>query len=723
MAHRTGLTGSLRALHATSGHHIRRVYPVSNASRGCASQVLDNWRRPYASSASEGAGPSSTFSNQDKLPRLPIPDLDKTLQAYIKSLQPIMADKFSKSDLPHEVEKRRLFARDFAAPGGLGRQLQERLTDLDLVSPNSWLTDALWLSLAYHSWRAPLIVNSNWAMLFGPDAADSDHPNPNPQMEAASGSQGGGEEYLSGNPSFKKGQRWDELVQREEVTSWQIRRASWLVRKYAELREKVAREELPPDVSRSGKPLCMHQFTRLFNFVRIPLPGSDAFTNPAPKATHISVMIDDFVYSVEVFSPAGSDGIPTPLPVGQIEKSLQAVVADAKARRNHGEQAVKVGVLTADDRDAWCANRERLISLSPNNRHSLDSISKSLLCLSLDTYTLPSLPTEDPLAQSFVDAQLHNAFVGINGGTNRWYDKPTDLVVETNGRAGICGEHSATDAIYHAAAIDYIMQESVDDKAFSSSSHGSTSKGWERIDWVIDAGLKKEISACQERNRKLMADTDASQLWWNEYGVEWIKKHAKISPDAYIQQALQLAYFKDQGSATATYESASTRSTLHGRTETIRSLTTESRAFVKSMMDASQSSEKRYKLLSEACTAHTALSKLSNQGLGIDRHLMGLKVLLRPGETHQLFEDEMFGKSQEWKMCSSGLTAGGTMMGGQFGSAWPDGYSISYFAGPYLLKFGVEGKWSAQTTSSARFKHHLVQSLRDMRKVVEEAAK
>ena len=56
---------------------------------------------------------------------------------------------------------------------------------------------------------------------------------------------------------------------------------------------------------------------------------------------------------------------------------------------------------------------------------------------------------------------------------------------------------------------------------------------------------------------------------------------------------------------------------------------------------------------------------------------MGLKVLLRPGETHQLFEDEMYAKSQEWKLSSSGLTAGERLMGGQFGSAWPDGYSVS----------------------------------------------
>jgi len=40
-------------------------------------------------------------------------------------------------------------------------------------------------------------------------------------------------------------------------------------------------------------------------------------------------------------------------------------------------------------------------------------------------------------------------------------------------------------------------------------------------------------------------------------------------------------------------------------------------------------------------------------------------------------------------------------------------------AGPHLLKFGIESKWSCEVTSTARFKHNLAQSLRDMRRVVE----
>lgn len=77
------------------------------------------------------------------------------------------------------------------------------------------------------------------------------------------------------------------------------------------------------------------------------------------------------------------------------------------------------------------------------------------------------------------------------------------------------------------------------------------------------------------------------QAKWYVALVWFLLMIAKVSPDSFIQQALQLAWYKDQGYVTATYESASTRGFLHGRTETIRSVTAESRAFVKAMLDYS----------------------------------------------------------------------------------------------------------------------------------------
>ena len=55
-----------------------------------------------------------------------------------------------------------------------------------------------------------------------------------------------------------------------------------------------------------------------------------------------------------------------------------------------------------------------------------------------------------------------------------------------------------------------------------------------------------------------------------------------MSPDAYLQMALQWTYFKDSGGKLAlTYESSMTRLYLQGRTETVRSLTTNAADFVR----------------------------------------------------------------------------------------------------------------------------------------------
>jgi carnitine O-acetyltransferase len=56
---------------------------------------------------------------------------------------------------------------------------------------------------------------------------------------------------------------------------------------------------------------------------------------------------------------------------------------------------------------------------------------------------------------------------------------------------------------------------------------------------------------------------------------------------------------------------------------------------------------------------------------------MGLKTQLRNGETHALFEDEWYGKSQEWKLSTSAFSPGQNFLGVGFGAAWADGYGIN----------------------------------------------
>lgn len=63
-------------------------------------------------------------------------------------------------------------------------------------------------------------------------------------------------------------------------------------------------------------------------------------------------------------------------------------------------------------------------------------------------------------------------------------------------------------------------------------------------------------------------------------------KKCQVSPDAFIQMALQLAYYRNAGRFSLTYEASMTRLFREGRTETVRPCTIESAEFVKAMQNS-----------------------------------------------------------------------------------------------------------------------------------------
>jgi Choline/Carnitine o-acyltransferase len=68
----------------------------------------------------------------------------------------------------------------------------------------------------------------------------------------------------------------------------------------------------------------------------------------------------------------------------------------------------------------------------------------------------------------------------------------------------------------------------------------------------------------------------------------------------------------------------------------------------------------RLTLLHRAIQTHTSLTRQAATGRGIDRHLLGLRLMMRPenDERAALFDDPLFERSQDWKLSTSGLSAG-----------------------------------------------------------------
>ena len=192
-----------------------------------------------------------------------------------------------------------------------------------------------------------------------------------------------------------------------------------------------------------------------------------------------------------------------------------------------------------------------------------------------------------------------------------------------------------------------------------------------------------------------------------------VSKKFKISPDAFIQMSLQLAYYRDIGHLNLTYESSMTRLYREGRTETVRSCSIESANWVKSMVDENSKSNDRVELLKKACDYHQQQYRDAMTGKGIDRHIFCLYVISKYLEVDSSFLKEVL--SEPWRLSTSQTPTNQTNKvdmtknpefltpGGGFGPVSDDGYGVSYaICGENTIFFHISSKRSSEKTVSIR---------------------
>lgn len=111
----------------------------------------------------------------------------------------------------------------------------------------------------------------------------------------------------------------------------------------------------------------------------------------------------------------------------QLEKILSA---DAEVANFIGP-----GILTTENRDTWADARDRLIK-TPENLAALETIQAASFVLCLDQGSPVTL--RERALQYFAGGQ------SIDAG-NRFYDKPLQFIVNSNGTSGFNGEVSYSD--------------------------------------------------------------------------------------------------------------------------------------------------------------------------------------------------------------------------------------------------------------------------------------
>lgn len=542
--------------------------------------VTDGDNIPSSKSPSSSPTPTKkgvTFANQDSLPKLPIPDLESTCRKYIESLVPLQS--------PREHEETKAAVHDFLKTDG--PELQERLKKY--ASSKTSYIEQFWYD-SYLNFDNSVVLNLNPFFLL------EDDPTP--------------------------------------ARNNQVTRAASLVSSALSFVRAVRREELPPDKVKST-PLCMYQYSRLFGTARVPTENGCIIGQNA-TAKHIVVLCRGQFYWFDVLD----DNNDVIMSEKDITINLQVILDDAQQTPIQEAAKGALGILSTENRKVWSGLRD-LLTKDPgsNNAECLHIVDSAIFVLCLDHMEPTS--TTDLCGNMLCGTSEIVRGVQIGTCINRWYDK-LQIIVCQNGSAGINFEHTGVDGhtvlrfasdVYTDTILRYAKtingqapslwaSNSPDPAKRDPRSFGNVSTTPRKLQWDMIPELSIALRFAESHLADLLHQHEFQVLDFSGYGKSFITS-AGFSPDAFVQMAFQAAYYGLYGRVENTYEPAMTKMFLHGRTEAIRPVTTESVDFVKTFW-GDNPPEAKVAALKKATERHTAITKECAKAQGQDRHLYAL---------------------------------------------------------------------------------------------------
>lgn len=393
----------------------------------------------------------------------------------------------------------------------------------------------------------------------------------------------------------------------------QLTRAAGLISAALDHKLALDSESYPPVLQRgSAQTMAQHKF--LFSATRIPgeerdsvrAPYCDDWPGPS-TARHVLVTHRGQLFALDVLGAGGR-----PHPAAELREGLAAVLAQAEASDRSVES---VGHLTTLARADWARRRAELIDADPGNAATLDVVETALFLICLDE--------AQPADQLGVCDQLLHGQAG-----NRWYDKAVSLIVTPRGESGINVEHCELDGTTILQFVDAMAESTV---AEHEARSGAVTQGVPEpraVRFSYDDELRDYIRAAAEDFTRAAADTATTTVSLTGFGQEQIKA-LKMSPDAFVQLAYQLAHRRSKGLLGSTYESIATRQFRAGRTEAMRVVTPEVVDFVAAMQDTDRDAEQRRDAFRRAADAHVARARRCQAGQAPEQHLWELELLAR----------------------------------------------------------------------------------------------
>ncbi|CAH1792601.1 unnamed protein product [Owenia fusiformis] len=482
----------------------------------------------------------------------------------------------------------------------------------------------------------------------------------------------------------------------------QLARAATVTYHFLKFEELIHTQKLPVVLAQGLVPICTDSYKQMFSTSRLPGASLD-YLKTFQARKHIIVIRKGIYFSLTVRHE--DDTLLTPI---ELRAQLQKIFDDTKEERDERN----ISALTGQNRTLWCKQRNLLLN---NNKETLEAVESALFVL--------SLPEAEPKDYD------HQADMCLTGRDHSiWFDKTFNLIAFANGRIGTNVEHAWGDGTLFSRLWEYALFREKYDKSGEvlplPNERQRPLSSVKRLKWDT-SGLESEVKAA-EMTLKGLGDNVDIKLYKPDFGKRLIKKF-RLSPDGFIQMAIQLAYYRIHKEFVRTYESASTRIFSRGRTETIRPTSEYSCSFVHSMDDKTKSKTDRISLLKKAIDCQISYKLDASNGYGWDRHMLGLYATYKDfGHLTNTPLPDIF-KDKAWQMpdklstsqtptkITDGWSLEACAIGGGFAPTCGEGYGVSYMiVGEDWIQFHVSSYKSCQDTDTATMGKSIIMALDDM---------
>lgn len=502
-------------------------------------------------------------------------------------------------------------------------------------------------------------------------------------------------------------------------TRSQAARAANFIHSAMVFRKLLNSQTLKPVTIQNFIPLCAWQYERMFNTTRIPDAEKDRIIH-LNDSQHLAIYHKGKYYKMMLYDKGCL------LKPAQLQVQLEKIIED-ESPSAPGEY--HLAALTANNRTIW-SNARTMYFAKGVNKSSLKAIEDAAFFVSLYDEELDFDEHDPEKLNKFSQAVLHGK------GHSMWLDKSFNVVVSKNGRIGCNCEHSWCDSPVMSHFWEFVV--GMEALTLKYDEDGNTIGEVKepppapiRLKWDLHPECIDLIRSSIQNANAIIAEVDLQVLYHADYGKNFIKK-CKVSPDAYVQMVLQLAYYRDAGRFNLTYEASMMRLFREGRTETVRPVTVESCEFVRAVDNLEVDSKRKFQLLQRACDKHQLSYLNAMCGKGIDRHIFCLYVLSKHLEVESPFLKEVLG--EPWRLSTSQTphNQAGILdtrkypeyvcLGGGFGPVADDGYGVSYdIASEDVMFFHVSSKRTSPETDTKRFIDCIEKALQDVRQIYLDA--